>query len=145
MMRRQFATTVILAVCVLAVTAGCGSGNSAGASLADFETRVPDSIARHVPLPEGASVRMHMTRDEQMIVMFSPGVSWPEALAFFSNALDRGGWTLESESLPEYSEGEREANWSARGHGHQLSVVITAFGGEQGFNMTGLLMLQEDD
>jgi hypothetical protein len=143
-MTRSFFSPIVAGILVLVLASGCGAGSEAGTSLANFDTRIPDNIARHVPLPEGANVRMSMIQDERMIVMFSPGVSWPETLSFMSENLPAHGWAIEREDLPERTEGEREARWVARGHGHEMTVSITAFGGEQGFNMTGHMMLEED-
>lgn len=137
---------MVAAIIVIALASGCSadsSGSSGAASLADFDTRIPDAIASHVPLPEEAEVRVSMVREDEMTVMFLPGISWPDSLSFFSSSLPAYGWELETEKLPEETEGGREARWVAHGHDHTLTISLRAFGGVDGSNMTGLIMLEE--
>ncbi len=135
----------IVATLLIGLIAGCGSDSASDGQLSQFDTRIPDAIAQHVPMPEQANIRMSMVRDDGMSVMFAPGISWPDSLSFFSRALPAHGWTVDEEDLPSETEGEREAFWVAQGHDHQLRISITAFGGEQGFNMTGFILLQPEE
>ena len=112
------------------------------ASLAAHDTRVPEDLARLVPMPEEASIRMSMEDSGRLIVMFSPGLNWPDALGFFSENLPAMAWQVSLEDIPAATEGERTAQWEAQGHAHSLRLSITTFGGEQGFNTTGHLMLE---
>ncbi|MGY6630567.1 MAG: hypothetical protein ACXIUL_06100 [Wenzhouxiangella sp.] len=134
-----------LAALLLILLTACGGDSANNSQLSQFDTRIPDAIAQHVPIPEEATVRMSMVRDDGMSVMFSPGISWPASIDFFSRALPAHGWTVDEEDLPSEHEGEREARWIATGHGHQLRVSVNAFGGEQGFNMTGFILLQPQE
>lgn len=135
----------IFAVLLIGLTTACGSDTATGSQLDQFDTRIPDAIGRHVPLPEEATVRMSLVRDDGMSVMFAPGISWPDSLDFFAGALPAHGWTVEEEEIPDRTEGEREVRWLATGHDHKIRVSITAFGGEQGFNMTGFILLQPEE
>ena len=143
-MSRAFCFSLI-ATLLLGLTTACGSDSASNSQLSQFDTRIPDAIAQHVPMPEEATVRMSMVRDDGMSVMFTPGISWPESIDFFSRALPAHGWTVDEEEVPDRTEGEREVRWLATGHDHQIRVSITAFGGEQGFNMTGFILIQPEE
>ena len=145
-MNRQFCA-LLLATVTLVLISACGGSDSSNhhqsGQLSQFDTRIPDAIAQHVPMPGAATIRMSMAREDGMSVMFVPGISWPDSLAFFAEGLTHHGWIIQEEEMPTETEGEREARWTATGHGHSLRLSLTTYGGEQGFNMTGVILIQE--
>lgn len=158
MISNRLHRTLLAAVASVLLVTACGDGtpdiapgqatpdSSPGpGSLAEHDTRVPEDLALLVPMPEEASIRMSMEDSGRLIVMFSPGLNWPEALGFFSENLPAMAWQVSVEDLPAATEGERTAQWQAQGHAHSLNLSLTTFGGEQGFNTTGHLMLEASD
>ncbi len=137
---------ILFIVFFLTLLPGCnpaGNGAAAGGStLAGHGVELPDGLAAKIPFPAEANVRTKMVRDDTHIIMYSPGLSYPDALAFFSESLHNSDWTIDSEYIPERKEGERESRWQLSGHGAEVSVSVSAFGGEQGFNMSGIVSVK---
>lgn len=136
---------LLVSAFVVALFTGCGGG-AGGATLSAHDIELPGGVESVIPFPADASVRTHMDLEEDgHSIVFSPGLTWPEAVSFFSDGLASGEWTVTNESLPEREEGERTARWSAEGHGVSLNIEVTAFGGRNGFNMNGFMMVTELD
>jgi len=98
-----------------------------------------------VPLPSQAAIVMSEAADETAVVLFRPGLNWPESVTFFTQGFEGRGWTLEEQDIPELDQGERTAAWRAVGHGVRVTVNVTAFGGPEGANLSGVLMVEPQD
>lgn len=132
---------LLLSALSLLLIAGCSTSSSETVAAHDLE--LPKGVESEVPLPADASIMVHSQQDDYYSILYSPGVSYPEAVAFFSDKLSSNGWTLIEEEIPEREEGERMASWKAEGYGVELTVTLTAFGGAEGSNMTGFIMIEE--
>lgn len=132
------APAILVPMLVLALGA-CGG---AGSNAADHGVELPDDLASVLPMPAEASIMTTMAQDDIQIVMFRPGLAWPEVLEFFSKNLPAADWEVAEEQIPEDERGERTAKWRATGHGWDLDISITAFGGRSGMNMTGHVTLE---
>jgi hypothetical protein len=126
----------------MVLASGCNGG---GGQTADaHELELPNGAEAHIPMPSDASIRTHLDLDENgHSVVFSPGITWPDAIDFFSENLKSGEWNLIDEEIPDREEGERTASWRAEGYGVQVTIEITAFGGRQGSNMSGWMLVEE--
>ena len=132
---------LIILVGLILVVSGCGGSSSQ--TLATHDVDLPDGLAEHVPLPEDASIRMAMENQGTYMIMYRPGVSYPEAVDFFMEALPANDWIINEENIPDREEGERTASWSTERHGVKMRIELTAFGGVNGFNMTGIISIEE--
>lgn len=131
----------LLPVLFLFLAGGCGAQ---GDTAAAHGLNLPAGAESVVPLPGGAAIVMAESAEGSAVVLFRPGLNWPESVDFFSTGLQRGGWSLEEESIPELNQGERTAAWRARGHGVRVTINVTAFGGPEGSNMSGVLMVEPE-
>ncbi len=137
-----------LSILIAALLAGCGgsagAGSAKGETVAAHDIQLPNGVESVIPFPAEATVRTSMNLGENgHSIVFSPGISWPDAVSFFSEKLAAGQWTVTNEYIPEKTEGERSARWEAEGHGITLNIEVTAFGGHDGFNMNGIMLVRE--
>ncbi|MDG5787112.1 hypothetical protein QA612_06370 [Evansella sp. AB-P1] len=133
---------LLISLCLMFLITGCGgSSETAG----DHDVELPNGVEKHLPLPSEAQITFRHEDDNYTSFMYRPGISYPDAVEFFSDNLATEGWTLTREEIPERTEGEREAMWEAEGHGVSVRVTLTSFGGPEGFNMTGFVMVRELD
>ncbi|TVR66100.1 MAG: hypothetical protein EA422_02690 [Gemmatimonadales bacterium] len=127
---------------ILIISAGCGA---AGDTAAGHGLSLPEGSESVVPLPAEAAIVMAEATEETAVVLFRPGLTWPESVAFFTQGFAGRGWTLDEQEIPELDQGERTAAWRARGHGVRVVVNVTAFGGPEGANLSGVLMVEPED
>lgn len=122
---------------------GC---NGAGGQTADaHELVLPNGSEAHIPMPAEANIRTYLDLgDDGHSIAFSPGLSWPDVIDFYKKNLKTGDWNLVSEEIPDRTEGERTASWEVEGYGVKVTVEITAFGGRQGSNMSGWMLVEEE-
>lgn len=133
--------SLLVALSLALAPSACGAP---GDTAAGHGLSLPAGSESVVPIPAGAAIVMSETAEGSAVVLFRPGLNWPESVEFFSGAFERGGWTLEEEDIPELDQGERTAAWRARGHGVRVTVNVTAFGGPEGANMSGVLMVEPE-
>jgi len=131
----------LLPIFFLFLAGACGAQADSAAA---HGLSLPAGAESVVPLPGDAAIVMAETAEASAVVLFRPGLNWPESVDFFSSRFQRGGWSLDEESIPELNQGERTAAWRARGHGVRVTVNITAFGGPEGSNMSGVLMVEAE-
>ncbi|MBU9713061.1 hypothetical protein [Evansella tamaricis] len=132
---------LFISVASLLFISGCGGSKE---TASDHGLELPNGVESHLPLPAEAHIAFQHEDGNTYSIMYQPGVSYPDAIEFFSERLSTDGWTLVSEDIPDRTEGERTAGWEAEGHGVEVTVTLTAFGGPDGFNMTGFIMITKN-
>ncbi|WP_280772072.1 hypothetical protein [Salipaludibacillus daqingensis] len=142
-MKRTGWIYLLFLVSILGLT-GCGNGSSTETAEA-HDLELPNGIESKLPLPAEASINFQNEEDGTYSLMFRPGIDYPDGIDFFSDGFSSDGWTIQDEDIPETNEGERTADWGVSGHGVELNVSLTAFGGEDGSNMSGFIVINEAD
>lgn len=120
----------------------CGG---AGGETADaHDLALPGDLASEVPMPAEASIQTSVEPEPGIVsVVFSPGMPYGEARDFFADALDGSDWTIIDENLREADEGEVSSNWTLEGHGVEVWLSLTGFGGDDASMVSGSLIVEE--
>ncbi len=97
----------------------------------DLELR--DGLESKVPMPERVGMLMdHLSDDIHNIQFTYPGMTYDDAVEFYSENLRRGGWTIveeETKTFAEVESGEDGSQWVVEGHGVEMSVAVIPLGG----------------
>lgn len=135
----QIRWMLVLAALLVALV-GCDAGSSAP-TLDAHEVSVPGGVEERLPFPEQAEVINALERGGEHHILFRPNMVYSDAVAFFSAYLPASGWNLLEESVDTDEPGERDATWTAEGHGVALRVHVTTYGGRQSTNSTGSVVV----
>ena len=141
----KYKKSLILLLTILFLASGCAVGSSASNTLASHDTELPNDIASEIPFPKEGTIQFGVDRDDGISFMFSPGITYPEFIDFYSKELSANGWTKTNESIPDREEGERYVEWNAEKDGLKVYVNLTAFGEIDGFNMSGFITVEGYD
>ena len=129
----------LLLATVLALS-GCGGG----ADTADaHDVDLPEGVESALPMPSEASIRAVQEVEPGTVSMvFSPGMRFGEAAGFFSDAFAADDdWTVISEDVDD-GDGEVGAQWDVEGHGVEVTVSLTGFGGQTATNVSGVAIVE---
>lgn len=133
---------VALAIVAALLLAACGGGG--GGTAAAHGLELPGGVESELPMPEDASIQAAVEPEEGVVsIVFSPGMTYGEARDFYVDALDGSDWTIVDESIGEADEGEVGSTWSLEGHGVEVNISLTGFGGDSATNVTGSLIVEE--
>ena len=140
-MSRRRVLLVALALVAALLLAACGGG---GATAAAHDLELPGGVESELPMPAEASIQAAVEPEEGVVsVVFSPGTTYGEARDFFVDALDGSDWTVVDEHVGEADEGEVGSTWRLEGHGVEVYVSLTGFGGDGATNVTGSVIVEE--
>lgn len=105
-------------------------------TLANHDIELPKWVETKLPVPKDSDVKTAIENDGSYGVTFSPEHTYPESIELFTEYFESSDWIVKEESIPDRIEGEREAMWTLLGDGLKVYLSLTAFGEEDGFNMT---------
>ncbi len=132
----------LTAILPLVMVAGLTQAEPEELTAARQGIELPANLAEKIPFPADVTVGGQREVVGTFYINFQFSLAWPEAVAFFADALPAAGWEVTSETLPEQATGPRSATWLASGHDAELSVNLQTSGDVQGSHSVGVLQVR---
>src|SRR5699024_7319256 len=131
---------------ILLLFSSC-SGTGSGDTLASLKKDInfTNDVHQKLPVPKNTSYKMSLAKNGKYMAMVQINASYPEVLEFYPKKLKDYGWEIVEEDIPEETVGERTATWKVKGHGTKGAVDFTAFGEENGMNMSANYFFEKDE
>ncbi|WP_139349779.1 hypothetical protein [Thioalkalivibrio denitrificans] len=135
---------VALAALLTAACGGNGNAESTAAeggipTAADRGLELPDGLASVLPVPEGLNPGSVQHYDPEITFTVRLSDTLREVHEDFTQGITEHGWeVMHADPLPEADEGEVGVGYRLEGHGVQVSISFTVFGGtDSSFNGRG--------
>lgn len=119
------------------------AASSSATTLAEKEVDL-GGIESKIPFPSEGTIGLTHEGDDFTSILFRPGLSFREAVAFFDESFPQHGWSVSAggyRSEPD-EDGEVTVEWNLEGHDKNLKVDLSAFGGWSAPNPRGSLVIR---